>query len=151
MRLRSRQRYAATMVEFAIVGSLALLVVLGLLVGGMGVFRYVEIASLAGECSRWASVHGRLYQQDTGIPAATALDVYNNVIAMQAAGLKLNPADCNVTWQPSLPIGNRPYRLVNNQVVPNTVTVTITYQWLPEAFVAGPITLSSTSVSPMEN
>jgi hypothetical protein len=39
---------------------------------------------------------------------------------------------------------------VNNQVVPvtNLVTVTVTYLWIPEAFLGG-ITISSTSVMPM--
>jgi hypothetical protein len=141
------KRHAATLVEFAMVGALTLLLLLGLLIGGMGVFRYVEVASLARECSRWASVHGKLYQQDTGSPAAAQQDIYNNVITKQAVGMDLSELKCTVGWQS----GNSPYQLVNNQAVPNTVTVTISYQWLPEAFVAGPITLSSTSVSPMEN
>jgi hypothetical protein len=40
--------------------------------------------------------------------------------------------------------------IVNNQVLPvtNTVTVTVSYNWIPEAFLGG-ITLTSTSTVPM--
>ncbi len=31
----------------------------------------------------------------------------------------------------------------------NTVSVTVSYQWLPELYLTGPITLSSTSVMPI--
>jgi hypothetical protein len=39
MRLNSRTRSAALAVEFAVVSSIVFLLVLGLLIGGMGVFR----------------------------------------------------------------------------------------------------------------
>jgi Flp pilus assembly protein TadG len=84
MRLHSNNRVGATAVEFAVVGPVAFFVLLAVIIGGMGIFRYQELASVAREASRWASVHGAQYQQDTGQPAATAQDVYNNVIAPNA-------------------------------------------------------------------
>ena len=148
MRFHSKPRRAATTVEFAVVAPLTFLLLLGLLIGGMGIFRYQEMAHLAREASRWASVHGTQYATDTGKPAATANDVYQNVISNQAAALDLSKLTYSVTWNTS----NSPYHttIVNNAVVPvtNTVTVTVTYQWIPEAFLGG-ITLSSTSVSTM--
>lgn len=150
MRLNGEARQAATLVEFALVGSLTFLLIVGLLVGGMGIFRYVELASLARESSRWASIHGTQYAKETGGSAATPADIYNTVIAPNAVGLDLPKLTYSVTWDTS----NSPYRTVsvNNQlvVVRNTVTVTITYQWIPEAYLGG-VTLTSTSVSVMAN
>jgi Flp pilus assembly protein TadG len=141
-------RAGASAVEFAVVAPVAFLFVLALVIGGMGIFRYQELASVAREASRWASVRGAQYQQDTGQPAATAQDVYNNVIAPNAIGMDTTKLSYSVTWNAD----NRPYHttIVNNQLVPvsNTVTVTLTYQWVPEAFFGG-YTLTSTSTLPM--
>jgi Flp pilus assembly protein TadG len=148
MRPPSSHRRGATTLEFAIVGSVTFFLLLGLLIGGMGVFRYQQLAEVAREASRWASVHGAQYQQDTGNQAATPQDVYDNAIAPQAVGLDLSKLGYTVTWNTD----NRPYHtnIVNNQLVPvrNTVTVTLTYQWIPEAFLGG-ITLTSTSTVPV--
>ncbi|HEV3257778.1 MAG TPA: TadE/TadG family type IV pilus assembly protein [Gemmataceae bacterium] len=148
MRLRYPSRPAATLVEFALAGPATLLLLLGLLIGGLGTFRYQQVARLARDASRWASVHGTQYAQDTKNPAATAQDVYNQVMAPNATGLDLTHLTYGVTWNTS----NSPYHTatVNGQQVKvaNAVTVTITYQWIPEALLGG-ITLSSTSVSVM--
>jgi Flp pilus assembly protein TadG len=148
MYVRHQPRHAATLVEFAVVSSVTFLILLGLLIGGLGIFRYQQVARLARDASRWASVHGTQYAQDTKKPAATAQDVYNQVIAPNATGLDLSHVSYSVTWNNS----NSPYHAatVNGQTanVANTVTVTITYNWIPEAFLNG-ITLSSTSLSVM--
>jgi Flp pilus assembly protein TadG len=149
MRLRKKRvRPAATMVEFALVGSITFLLLLGLLIGGLGIFRYQQVARLARDGSRWASVHGTDYAKDTNNPAATASDVFNTVISPNATGLDPAHLTYSVTWNAA----NSPYsaQLVNGQMqnVANTVTVTITYQWVPEAYLGG-ITLSSTSTTVM--
>jgi Flp pilus assembly protein TadG len=148
MRLRPQPRLAATTVEFALVASGTFLILLGLFIGGLGIFRYQQVARLARDASRWASVHGTQYAQDTKNAAATATDIYNQVIAPSAIGLTTAQLTYSVTWNTS----NSPSHTATvngNQVqVGNTVTVTINYQWMPEAFLGG-ITLSSTSVSVM--
>ena len=63
-------------VEFAVVSSAALLFVIGLIVGALGVFRYQEVARLAREGARYASVRGDSYANATGRPAATPDDVH---------------------------------------------------------------------------
>jgi hypothetical protein len=117
-------------------------------VGALGIFRYQELASVARRAARYASVHGTDYAKDTGNPAATPQDIYNNAIQPYAVGFNLNQLSYAVTWNAS----NQPYQatIVNNYPVANrnTVTVTVTYQWIPEAFLGG-ITLRSTSVQPM--
>ena len=51
-RSRARCRGGATVVEMAITLPLAVLLIMGLLVGGLGVFRYHEVAALAHEGAR---------------------------------------------------------------------------------------------------
>jgi Flp pilus assembly protein TadG len=148
MRYRHAPRPAATVVEFAIIASGTFLMLLGLLVGSLGVFRYQQVARLARDASRWASVHGTDYASTTGNAAATAQDVYTQAITPGSAGLDLTKLTYTVTWNAS----NSPSHAgtVNGQSVKvaNTVTVTVNYLWIPEAFLGG-INLSSTSVSVM--
>src|SRR5438445_8340464 len=101
MRIRDDSRRAATSVEFAILGSATFLLVVGLLIGGMGIFRDQQVAFLAREASRWASVHGAQYAADTGNSAATASDVYNQVIVPQSTALDLSKLTYSVTWNTS--------------------------------------------------
>jgi len=149
MRLRNPSRRGASAVEAAIVYPVALFFVLGLVVGAMGVFRYQETAALAREAARYASVHGGQYAQEMNVTAPAPADIYNNVILPMAEGLDTSQLNYSITYNTS----NWPFHTTldaNNNVIPiqNTVTVTLTYQWLPEAFLGG-ITLSSTSVMPM--
>jgi Flp pilus assembly protein TadG len=150
MYLRSQPRAGGSVVEFAVVSPILFLLLLGLIIGGLGIFRYQQVASLARESSRWASVHGTGYAKATGKPAATATDVYNQIIAPEAVALNLNDLSYSVTWNTD----NQPYHtlIVNGNVVAvtNTVTVTISYQWIPEAYLGG-ITFTSTSTLPMSN
>jgi Flp pilus assembly protein TadG len=136
------------MLEFAIVAPITFLLLLGLLIGGLGIFRYQQVARLSRDAARWASVHGTQYALDTKNPAATPQDVYNQVIAPNATGLDLSKLTYSVTWNTS----NSPYHMatVNGlQVkVANSVTVSINYQWIPETFL-GATNLSSTTVSVM--
>lgn len=141
-------RRAATVVEFAIIAPATFLLLLGLLIGGLGVFRYQQVAHLARDASRYAAVHGTDYAQETGNPAATPTTIYNQVIAPNATGLDLSKLTYSVAWDTN----NSPTHTttVSGQTVTvtNTVTVTVTYQWIPEAFLGG-INLSSTSASVM--
>src|SRR2546421_3371267 len=101
MRLPRTPRRAASLVEFAIVAPLAFLLLLGLVIGGLGIFRYQQVAFLSREATRWASVHGAKYAQDTGQPAATPADVYQQVIVREATALDLSRLTYSVTWDTS--------------------------------------------------
>jgi Flp pilus assembly protein TadG len=148
MRLKHSKRAGVTVVESAVVYPIVFLLVVGLIVGSWGVFRYQELASLARRAARWASVHGTQYAFDTKNPAATPQDIYNNAIAPYAIGFDPSLLTYSVTWNTD----NAPFHTinVNGSVTPfrNIVTVTVNYQWLPEAFL-GQIQLSSTSNMPM--
>jgi Flp pilus assembly protein TadG len=153
-RPRLRRRRATTVVECALVYPLTFALVFGLIIGGFGVFRYQEVASVAREGARWASVHGYQCVQEAnpnvGKPTVTtATDVYNNAIKPQADAANLDPVNMGytVSWADASEAPTY-YDYTSSKWKTNTVTVTITYQWIPEAFLGG-ITLTSTSIMPM--
>ena len=141
------RRRASVTTESIVVVPVLLTLIFATLVGGYGVFRYQQIALLAREGARYASVHGGQYQLETGNTAATSQDVYNNAIVPYAVNLDLSQLSCTVTWNNN----NMPYSVNSDYEKPigNTVTVTVNYNWFPEAYVIGPIVLSSTSTMPM--
>lgn len=167
----SRQRRAGVVIEAAIVLPIAFVLILGVIVGGSGVFRYQEVAHIARLTARYAAVHGGQYAQEnaTAINAGTLPNVNEtylkqNIAAANAVALDPNKLTVSVTitthsgsydWDDTTDTNNRmPYSTYtdsnnNPQNVTNTVQVTVSYQWMPAWFLAGPITLTSTSVLPM--
>ena len=135
MTLRRKPRTGTTAVEAAVIFPIFFLLLIGLLVFALGVSRYQEIASLAREGARWASVRGASYGYATGNTPATAKDVYDNAIVPNTVLVDPSQLNYSVTWNPD-----------NQQN--SLVTVTLSYNWLPEAFFGG-ITLSSTSSMPV--
>jgi hypothetical protein len=136
-------------VECAFVYPVVFLVVLGLLVGAAGIFRYSQLASLSREAARYASVHGAQYAQEMKVTAPAPADIYNTAVLPKAAGFDTSQLSYSITYNTS----NSPFHTTldsSNNVIPiqNTVTVKLTYQWVPEAYLGG-VTLSSTSVMPM--
>ena len=149
MRRAPQRRSGAMIVESAVVYPVFFLLTLGMMVGAAGIFRYSQLASMTREAARYASVHGGQYAQEMNVTAPAPADIYNNVILPMAEGLDTSQLNYSITYNTS----NWPYHTTldaNNNFIPiqNTVTVTLTYQWIPEAFLGG-ITLSSTSVMPM--
>ena len=148
-RPNTKKRRGAHLVELAIAMPVLSLLVIGFLVMGAGVSRYQQLAAAAREAARWASVHGKQYQRDTGHSAATASDVYNQIIAPRLVGFDSSAVSYAVTWNTS----NEPFHGTINSNgnvigVRNIVTVQVSYQWTPEGFFA-PATLTSTSAMPM--
>lgn len=155
---RKPQRRGAVLVESAVVYPVLFLIMLGIILLGMAVFRYQQVAHIARESSRWASVHGAKYASDTGNPAATASDVYTKSIVPNAAGMQLQNLTYTVTWNSPLPSsspspGNTRFHTkpVTDPVTglptivyeANTVSVTVVYSWNTGIF--GTIRVSSTS------
>jgi Flp pilus assembly protein TadG len=147
MLLRSspQQRRGATLVESAVVLNLTMLLILGIIFVGLGVFRYQQVSALAREGARWASVHGGEWAKETNSSLTTATSIYNAAINPMAVGLDLSSLQTppTVTWDNSsqMPLYvDSMAKWKNNQV-----TVKVTYTWIPEAFLGG-VTFSSTSV-----
>ena len=149
MRLQRDIRSGTTLVESAVVYPFVILMIFGLMIGGLGVFRYQEMSSLARRAARWASVHGQQWGQDTNHTPATSTDIYNNAIAPYC--VILNSA--NLHYSVSYNAANRAASsFIQNgdvKLQTNTVTVTVSYDWVPEALLGTGVTLSSTSVIPM--
>jgi len=143
----SHRRRGTTTIEFAISAPIVFFFIFATIIGGMGVFRYQQVAALAREGARWASVHGGQYEDETGQPAATAADIYNTAILPLAVGLDPQQLSYEVSWDKN----NMPLSITTNVEKPigNTVTVKVTYQWTPELFPIGPFTLTSTSSTQM--
>ncbi|HZY85787.1 MAG TPA: TadE/TadG family type IV pilus assembly protein [Gemmataceae bacterium] len=140
-------RRAATLVESAFVLSVLFFLLLAVVVGGYGVLRYQQLAMLAREGARYASVHGGLYAQETGNPPVTPDQVYRNAILPYAVNLDPAQLSYTVTWDTD----DMPYHMTGDYEKPvaNTVTVKVSYAWFPEAYLIGPITLTSTSTMTM--
>ena len=127
MRLRRDIRAGTTVVESAIVYPATFLLLLGLVIGGLGIFRYQEMSSLARRGARYASVHGTVFAQMTHEAAATPADIYNNAIKPYAVALDLSRLSYAVSYNKE----NAPASsdILNGNVVSrgNTVTVTVSY------------------------
>jgi Flp pilus assembly protein TadG len=156
----SLSRPGAMAVEAAVVYPVMLVLFLGLIVGGMGVFRYQQVACQAREAARWASVRGVNWQLQTNQDSPTKQQIYQQAVLPYAAGMDTSMLSIQVLWinqatgtavdwdsagkdVQSLPASQQP--------VTNTIRVTITYQWSPNLFLVGPVNLTSTSEIPMSN
>jgi len=153
-------RRGVTVVESAFVLPVALLLTLGLIVGGLGMYRYQEVAHLAREGARYASAHGGRYAMEgipgiTGVPAINTSQDLRDWLLPRTIILDPQQLQVDVSWTappniqpPNWPSWADPDPNVTppgSKVITNNVRVTVTYQWFPEAYLIGPITLSSTS------
>ena len=161
----ARRRRGVAAVEFAVVAPVVLFFIFAQIIGGLGVFRYQEVAHLAREGARYASTHGGTYQQElvvphlTTVPAVASSSDMRNYLIGRTVLLDADKLQVTAAW--TAPSGITPANtpiyvdtdptLVppGQKVVQNNVRVTVTYQWLPEMYVVGPITLTSTSEMPM--
>jgi len=150
MRTHNRRRRAATTVEAAVVLPLTFFLFLATWVGAMGIFRYQEVSVLAREGARYASTHGYQYRKDSGLATGTTTDwtkdMKDNAITPKM--VDLDPAKVTVTcaWPDVINQPGKPDNWPGSKV-----DVTVTYDWLPEMYLIGPIHLSSTSSMPITN
>jgi Flp pilus assembly protein TadG len=138
--IEQARRRGTTVVECAIVYPLTMLLLVATLVLGIAVFRYQQLATLAREGARYASVHGAMYASETGNSYATSATVLTNAVNPLAVGLNTNNLSCTVTWSPSSP---------PTTTTPGTVSVQLSYTWTPEGFFTSPFTIHSTSTMPV--
>jgi hypothetical protein len=144
------------MVETAFVATVLFFSTIGLVVWGLGGFRYQEVAWLAHEGARYASVHAAKYQSDGNGTSPSEADI--KTYLQQNFGVGLQSSRLTVTvqfvdgntgalsgWDGSTkaPLIAPDYHLSNR------VRVTVTYNWFPEFYIAGPIALSSKAEVPI--
>jgi Flp pilus assembly protein TadG len=125
-----RSRRGATVVECAIVAPVTFLMILGIVICGLGIFRMHQIEHLSEHAARWAALRGPRYQKRTGQPQPTSAEVLDKAIVPRAVSLKRSAMSCDVTWS----------------LDKSTVTVDLRYQWTPESFWA-PVTFRSTTTA----
>ncbi len=158
------RRGVAQVIETAIILTLVMMLTLGTCSTAMGVYYYQLVATLAREGARYASVHGGQYFQDTG-NSVTADQITTNAIMPMAVGLNLNNLTYQVQWgtavsgswvwtdwvssSTSPPTSPNPNSTTPAEPLYNGVQVTVTYQWTPDLYITGPLSLTSTSVMPM--
>jgi Flp pilus assembly protein TadG len=151
MRIHSRcGRDATTAVECAFILPITFVLLFGLVIGAMGVFRYEEVAALARQATRYASTHGHQYRKDAGLPVGTSADwqsdVYNNAISPNRVSLDPSLLSYQVSWPDVINQPGKPDNWPGSQV-----TVTVSYKWVPELYLVGPLKLTSTSSTPITN
>ncbi len=94
----------------------ATVLLMGMIVMSMGIFRYQQLQTLAREGARYASVRGPAYAAATGQARASTSSVLSHLRGMSVG---LQGMDCtSVSYSATS--------------VPCTVTVTLTYTWKPE-------------------
>jgi Flp pilus assembly protein TadG len=177
MRVRQHnlvRRQGTTAVECALVYPATFLLILGLVITAQGIARYQEVAALARSGARYASTHGAYYRKDAGLPVGSpgtyattanslfwysvdptqpagtdtswAGDIYDQAVRPKV--VSLDPAQ--LTFQVGYPsVINQPTNPDNWPA--SQVSVTVTYQWLPDLYLFGPLSLSSTSSLPITN
>jgi Flp pilus assembly protein TadG len=122
-----KNRRGAAAVEFAIAGSLALLIIGGLMFLQSVVFHFHNVAALAREGARWAAVHGPEYE-DINNRSVTSNDILQNAILPRAERLNRDKLTCQAVWDESK----------------TSVNVTVTYSLIKVGYIA-PITVTCTS------
>jgi Flp pilus assembly protein TadG len=154
----SRGRRGAVAVEAAIVYPVLLLILLLLVLGGIGVFRYQQVACLAQEGARQVCVRGLDWSKETKKDSPTEADIRRDIILPLAAGMDPN----HLTVQVEL-IDNTTGAVTNwdksskaalsttpgGEMITNSLRVTVRYRWTPGVLFTGSWTLTSVCEIPM--
>jgi len=158
MLMRRQRREGSALVETAIVYPVLFLLILGIIMIGIAVFRYQQVAHAAREGARWAAVHGAKSAEENKTnpdryPAPDAAAIFDKAIHPQLAKIDTTNITYSVTWNTSNE-QMRPYVYTDPvtgkarvREVANTVSVTVTYSWDTGFF--GVIPVSSTTVMTM--
>jgi Flp pilus assembly protein TadG len=155
---RTRKRSGAIAVEAAIVQPVMLFIMLGLIIGGMGVFRYQQVACQACEAARWACVRGSDWQKNTGQTSPTEAQILQQAVVPLAAGMDTKSLALQVLWVDGSTGQTVAWDLARKDpqtlaktgdYVSNKVRVTITYQFAPGVMGLAALQLSSTCEFPM--
>src|SRR5687768_14485373 len=92
------ERRGALMVEAAFVHPIMLILIFMIIIGGMGVFRYQQVACQAREAARWAAVRGSDWHAQTGEPFPTKSDILKKAVLPMAAGMDQKSLSLQVEW-----------------------------------------------------
>ncbi|HEV3079292.1 MAG TPA: TadE/TadG family type IV pilus assembly protein [Gemmataceae bacterium] len=153
-----RRRQGALVLEGAVVYPAMFILLFGLIVGGIGVAQYQQVACQAREASRYAAVKGTKWAAATGKASPTAAQIASAAVLPFAAGMDPSQLTVQVQWIDGT-TGNAvdwdnssksPTTQTSSGTVANQVRVTVSYNWVPAWGFVGPISLSSVSQMAME-
>jgi Flp pilus assembly protein TadG len=156
-RCRATRRRAALLVEGAVVFPVLLFLLLGLILGGMGVFRYQQVACLAREAARWAAVRGGDYQKENHTASPTQSQITQQAVLPLAVEMDTTQLNVTAEWVDNgantvtaWDSASHAVKTLNSsgEYVSSSVRVTVTYQWSP-GWLVGTVTLTSVSQMPM--
>lgn len=154
---RAIRRSGAVMLETALVLPVLFIFLMGIIVGGYGVFRSQLVACQAREAARWAAVRGGDYQRDENLESPTAQGIADQAVVPLAAGMDPAALAVTVQWVDKATNAAQDWDASPKEVrsitadgkyVTNAVRVTVSYQWSP-GVLSDPILLQSTCELPM--
>lgn len=160
MRTTTRpRRRGVSAVETAIVLSVLLVLVCGMIAGGTGVFRQQQAQCLASEGARWASARAGDYQKDAGAASPSRQQIVDQAVLPKAVGI--DPADLDVTvewvdratgtpWDWDAAPKDVRSVTASGEYVSNAVRVTVRYRWSPGMFWGG-TTIQAVAEMPLSN
>ena len=152
------RRRGVSAVETAIVLSVLMVLMCGMIIGGSGVFRHQQVQCLACEGARWASVRSGEYQKETGA-APTKQQIIDQAILPKAVGMNASDITVQVEWidkstntATDWDAATKDIRSVasTGEYVSNTVRVTVSFQWTPGMF-WGATTVRNVCELPLSN
>lgn len=161
LRPPTHRRRAAVALESAYAHLAFITVIILLVVAGYGSLRYQTVSWMACEAARYVSVHGSKYAKETDNASPTTQQVLDEVVLplavnMDAGKLTVEIAFIDMASGQATPwdsSSRAPTSSVGSSAQPQPVTnhirVTVSYQWFPEMFFAGPVVLSSVAEIPM--
>jgi Flp pilus assembly protein TadG len=151
-------RRGALAVEAAVVYPVMIFLLLGMIAGGMAVFRYQQGAGQAREAARWAAVRGSDWQKATDQASPTQAEILQKAVAPLAAGMDLKSLVVQVSWVDAATgqivawdqAPKDPLSLTKTgDYATNKVRVSVTYQFSPDVFFFGSLQLNSVCEFPM--
>ncbi len=84
---RQKARSGTVLAEAALIYPVLFLLILGVILLGISVFRYQQVSHISREASRWASVHGATYAKENNTTAASPQDICDKAITPFASGM----------------------------------------------------------------
>lgn len=153
------RRDGAIAVETAIVLPLLFLVVIGIVAGGINVFHYQQVAGLAREGARYASVRGADFMKGENQNSPTQSQIVERAILARTIGMDPAAITVTVEWIDRGTGTVHPWDTAGKDVrsitasgeyVSNTVCVTVSYTAAYGVF-GDPVTLRGTCEMPMSH
>ena len=155
---RRNKRRGVIALEAALVYPAFFILLFGIIILGMGVFRYEQVACQAREVARVASVRGAKWAAETKQTAKTEAQLKAEVAVPLAVGMDASLLEVKVHWVDEATGIVHPWdtaaktatsKTATGETVTNRVRVSVTYQWAPSFFGWGAQTLQSVSEMPM--